>query len=114
MLTHRQTLSGALTVGELPGAGQHPHLCDLCCRHGAGNGGGLVDEAREVCESAASRRGAPPQWWPAPTFEPAIGLAAPDARPLIAMSPTMIQRVLRMPIWWLTQPSTGGPQRKAT
>ncbi len=49
----------------------------------------------------------------APTFEPAMGLAAPEARPDRAMRPTMIHSVGRMPIWWLIQPSTGGPHRNA-
>jgi len=54
-----------------------------------------------------------PQWCPAPTFDPATGFAAPDAKPLMMISPTIIPSVGKMPIWWLIQPSTGGPQRNA-
>lgn len=61
----------------------------------------------------ASSPAPPGQWWPAPTLDPAMGLAAPEAKPLIAISATMIHSVFRMPIWWLIQPRTGGPHKNA-
>lgn len=71
-------------------------------------GGGLDGDGPDSTATADAQR------WPAPTDEPAMGRAAPEAKPLMAMRPTMIQRVFRMPIWWLIQPSTGGPHRNAT
>ena len=58
--------------------------------------------------------GAPACTPPLPAAPEPKPMPAPEAMPLMTMSATMIQSVLRMPIWWLIQPSTGGPHKKAT